>query len=61
MNSSERQSRFIASVKGSTHVGLACDLLQASHAYTKDAALTARIISAQQALLDIAEAFRRAK
>lgn len=61
MTASERQSRFIASVKGSTHVGLACDLLQAAHAYTKDAALTARIIAAQQSLLDIAEAFRRAK
>lgn len=61
MTASERQTRFVNSVKGSTHLGLACDLLQASHAYTKDRALTARIISAQQSLLDIAEAFRRAK
>ena len=61
MTKSERESRFISSVKGSTHLGLACDLLQASHAYTKDASLTAKIIKAQQDLLDIAEAFRRAK
>lgn len=61
MTKTERESRLISSIKGSTHLGLACDLLQASHAYTKDKALTARIISAQQALLDIAEAFRRAK
>jgi len=59
--SADKASKLIASVKGSTHLGLACDLVQAAHAYTADKELGNKMIKVQQDLLDIADAFRRAR
>ena len=56
----ELRSRIIASAKGIAHIDLACDILQASHGYTKDKDLGNAIIRAQQGLLDLSDAFRRA-